>query len=178
MLKILTVPNQVLTTPTKPVTRVDGKIRRLVTEMEETLIHQTDPEGVGLAAPQVGVGLSLFIIKSSPKAPTEVFINPRIITTIEEKSPDEKPKKKQTKMEGCLSIPRIWAPLRRQRDIVVEFLDINGETRTETFKGFKSTIVQHEIDHLNGILFTMRCLEQGSDIYEEHGDRLEKIKNL
>lgn len=179
MLKILTVPNKVLNAPTQQVSRVDGKIRKLIVEMEETLIAQTDPEGVGLAAPQVGVSLALFIIKPSPKAKLEVFINPKIVKQEDAADPEQPPRtKKQTKMEGCLSIPRIWAPLRREKDIIVTYMDETGETLTKPFKGFKSTIVQHEIDHLNGILFTMRCLEQGSEIYEERGDRLEKIKNI
>lgn len=178
MLKILTVPHSVLNTPTTPVERVDGKIRKLVTDMEETLMAQTDPEGVGLAAPQVGISLSLFIIKVSPKAKIEVFINPQIVKQTVADTTDKPKGKKQTKMEGCLSIPRIWAPLRREKDIVVTYTDETGASVTKAFKGFKSTIVQHEIDHLNGVLFTMRCIEQGSDIYEEKGDKLEKIRNI
>lgn len=179
MLKILTVPQTVLTTPTKPVEKVDSKIKKLIVDMEETLLVQKDPEGVGLAAPQVGVSLALFIIKPTPNAETEVFINPRIVSQ-KDATDKDKPakKKKQTKMEGCLSIPKIWAPLRREKEIVVTYMDETGKEVTQSFKGFKSTIVQHEIDHLNGILFTMRCLEQGSDIYEENGDRLDKIKNI
>lgn len=178
MLKILTVPQAVLTTPTAQIKKIDAKIHKLIADMEETLMFQTDPEGVGLAAPQVGVSQALFIIKPTAKAKTEVFINPQIIKSVDTTEPQQPKTKQQTKMEGCLSIPRIWAPLRREKEILVQYIDENGKTITKSFKGFKSTIVQHEIDHLNGILFTMRCLEQGSDIYEEKGDRLEKIKNL
>ena len=79
MLRIIQVPHKILNTPTQPVAKIDQKIKNLVYEMEETLIKQVDPQGVGLAAPQVGINLSLFIIKTSPKAQTEVCINPKIL---------------------------------------------------------------------------------------------------
>ena len=79
MLKIVTVPNQVLTTQVQPIKNIDQKIQRLIKEMQTTLNSQTNPPGVGLAAPQIGESLSLFIIKPDEKAKIETFINPKIV---------------------------------------------------------------------------------------------------
>jgi peptide deformylase len=175
MMKIVTIPNTVLTTPTKPVTAIDARIKKLVVEMEKTLMAQTDPEGVGLAATQVGMNLSLFIVKNNPQEKTRVFINPKIIST--EELPAS-PLATRGRMEGCLSIPRIWAPLARARRVTVEYQDLEGALHTRTFTGLQSTIVLHEVDHLNGVLFTQRCLENNIPLYEERGDSLELMKTI
>ncbi len=177
MLKIVTIPQKVLTTPTREIKKIDRKIRRLVTDMEKTLLTQKDPQGVGLAAPQVGVDLALFVIKIKPRSPTDVYINPKIVSRGKELT--KYPKKEdesEEKMEGCLSIPKIWAPLRRPVKVKLAWQDLEGKMNTEWFSGFNAIIVQHEVDHLNGILFTQRCLENGVSLYEEKGDKLEKVK--
>jgi peptide deformylase len=168
MLKIVTIPNTVLTTPTKPVIDIDARIKKLVVEMEKTLIAQKDPEGVGLAATQVGMNMSLFIVKNNPQEKTRVFI--------EELPPT--PLATRGRMEGCLSIPRIWAPLARARKVTVEYQDLEGVKHTRTFTGLQSTIVLHEVDHLNGVLFTQRCLENNIPLYEEQGGSLELMKTI
>lgn len=177
-----TAPDPVLTTPAKPVEKLDRKIKKLVVGMEEVLTGQSDPQGVGLAAPQVGHSLALFIIKPKSHLETQVFINPRILKR-GARNVERKPKKKdagkkpdEEKMEGCLSVPRIWAPLKRSKKVQVEYQDMDGKTHTEWFSGINSIIVQHEIDHLKGVLFTQRCLEQKVPLYEEKGDKLVKIK--
>lgn len=205
MLKILNVPNKALTATAKPVHKIDSRIRRLVGDMEKLLIIQDDPPGVGLAAPQVGVSLRLFIVKLTPKVKTEVFINPKIIGHAEiatgngggetrqrangyldsstggKKSPTgpvaASKLSKKSRLEGCLSIPRIWAPVRRQKTVRLSYLDQQGKEKTASFTGFKAIIIQHEIDHLEGLLFTQRALEQNSQIYEEDGEgKLKKIE--
>ena len=189
MLKILTAPNAVLTAATKSISKVDKRIKKLVADMEETLLLQSDPQGVGLAAPQVGYSLALFIIKARPAAETQVFINPRILSSSAstgdpEKKLDsrlrenDKSNPDEEKMEGCLSVPRIWAPLKRTEKVRVEWQDLDGQTHKEWFSGLNSIIVQHEIDHLKGILFTQRCLEQKVTLYEEKGEKLVRIKSL
>ncbi len=202
MLKILTVPNKTLSTSAKPVGKIDSRIRRLLEKMEALLMIQDDPPGVGLAAPQVGVPIRLFIIKATPKAKTEVFINPRIgqaemakgeaaaarqhesaylnLDAAGRKPPVGSDKtgnlSKNSKLEGCLSIPRIWAQVRRQKTVKLSYLDREGKEQTASFGGFKAIIIQHEVDHLEGILFTQRALEQGAQIYEEDGEgKLKKI---
>ena len=189
MLKILTAPNSVLTARTKPVNKVDKKIKKLVIDMEETLLTQSDPQGVGLAAPQVGYSLALFIIKAKPSAETQVFINPKIISSHSEPKVKNLAKRSagsfagaqddsEEKMEGCLSVPRIWAPLKRPSKVRVEWQDMDGQIHNEWFSGLNSIIVQHEIDHLKGILFTQRCLEEKVTLYEEKGDKLVKLKSV
>lgn len=179
MLKIVKIPNQVLTTPTKEVTKVDAKIISLVHDMEETLVAQVDPQGVGLAAPQVGISLSLFIVKPRPNVDTEVFINPKILASdplrqgSEMQENDEE--EEDLKLEGCLSIPRIWSPVSRAPRVHLHFMDLDGIVQSKWFKGFKAIIVQHEVDHLKGVLFTQRAVEQGSQLYEEKNGDLKKV---
>lgn len=175
MLKIVNVPNTVLTTPVKPVKKIDSTIKKLVKEMEKTLKAQVDPQGVGLAAPQVGVSIALFIMQPSPEENVEVMINPKIKhseTVAKQKEEDEK---EHEQLEGCLSIPRIWSPIRRHDKVLLEYQDIEGDTLTKEFDGFEATIVQHEMDHLNGILFTQRAVEQNQDLFEEKKGKLKKI---
>ena len=178
MLKIVQVPHKVLTSPTKQVEVIDDKIKKLVYDMEETLIAQVDPQGVGLAATQVGYGLALFIMKASPKSKTEVCINPRILKvedSIRHSREGGNPGENK-KLEGCLSIPRIWGPVKRPQKVLMEYQDLTGEKHSKWFTGFKATIVKHEVDHLQGVLFTQRALEQKTTLYEEKDGELEKMK--
>jgi len=192
MLKIVLAPHAVLTKGVRAVTKIDKKIRELVYDMEETLIAQLDPQGVGLAAPQVNVDLAIFIIKPTLKANTQVFINPRIIevsqagqsksksvSTNSTNSDQLRPtstEPEDVKLEGCLSIPKIWGPVERNPKVLVEYQDLTGEKKKEWFGGFKAVIIQHETDHLNGILFTQRVLEQKKKLYEEKNGELQKIE--
>jgi len=193
MLKIVRVPNAILTSSVKPVSIIDEKIKKLVYEMEETLIAQDDPPGVGLAAPQVGKNLAIFIIKPTEKAKTQAFINPRVLkleTRLVPRSPAKRdevgnsklktnkkknPKSKNLKLEGCLSLPRIWGPVRRANKLLLEYQDLNGAVKKEWFGGLSAIIIQHEIDHLNGVLFTQKALEQNLPLYEEKNGELEKM---
>jgi len=173
MLKIVHAPHAVLSKSVRPVKKIDKKIRELVYDMEETLVIQTDPEGVGLAAPQVGVDLAIFVMKPRPTDETEVFINPKIVERKPLTTKDDE--EEDIKLEGCLSIPRIWGPVDRVDKVLVEYQDLAGEQKKEWFSGLKSVIVQHEIDHLQGVLFTQRVLEQKGKLYEEKNGELEVI---
>lgn len=178
MLKIVTVPNDNLTLPTKQVEKIDDKIKKIVYEMEKVLTSQNDPPGVGLAANQVGLDLSIFIIKPSEKAKIKVFINPKIITRTDlfKDSPKKvRPYKKRIKLEGCLSIPRIWGPVKRSDRIFLHYQDLTGKEHLKWFTGFEAIIIQHEIDHLNGIVFTQRAVEQKGQLYREENEELVKI---
>jgi len=175
MLKIVSIPNSVLQKPVQPIAKIDSKIKQLIYDMEETLISQVDPQGVGLAAPQVGLSLSLFIIKPTLENNTEAFINPEILEIKSPKTIQSKPKKQNTKLEGCLSVPRIWGPISRAPKIRLKYQDLNGISHTKWFSGFKAVIIQHECDHLNGILFTQRALEQQSKLYEEKDGELQPL---
>ena len=181
MLKIITVPATVLTQPTKTVHKVDEKIKKIVSEMEKVLIAQDDPPGVGLAANQVGLDISIFIIRPTEKSKTKVFINPKIIkssqTLIERERKDPTKKgKKRVKLEGCLSIPRIWGPVKRSDRVFLNYQDLSGKKTLKWFTGFESIIIQHEIDHLNGVVFTQRSIEQKGQLYKEENEELVKIE--
>lgn len=178
MLKIITVPNKILNLPAKPVKIIDRKIKKIIKEMSETLDSQNDPPGVGLAANQVGFNISLFIIKPSKKSPIKTFINPKILKLeyLKKISPKKEKNKKFLKFEGCLSIPGIWGPIKRADKILLEYQDENGIKKINWFSGFEAVIIQHEVDHLNGILFTQRSIEQKQKLYKEDNGRLEEIK--
>ena len=161
MLKIVTVPANVLNQPTKPVIKIDDKIKKIVFDMEKILIAQNDPPGVGLAANQVGLDLSIFIIKPTEKAKIKVFINPKIVKTVFNKDSfyQKKTKKhKKIKLEGCLSIPRIWGPVKRENRVFLKYQNLAGKDYLSWFSGFEAIIIQHEVDHLNGIVFTQRSI--------------------
>lgn len=176
-MKIVITPNPILTTPAREVASIDKKIKKLVAEMEITLVNQTDPEGVGLAAPQVGYPLRLFITKPTPKAKLHVFINPQILKHEAYSMKHEAQKKqKSTKLEGCLSIPRIWGHVERPTQVLLAYTDLNGLRHEKIFKGFEATIIDHEIDHLNGVLFTQRVLEQSGKLYREEEGELKEYK--
>ncbi|MEK7177683.1 MAG: peptide deformylase, partial [Patescibacteria group bacterium] len=182
MLKIVTVPNSILTSPTKPVIEIDNKIKKIVSDMEKVLIAQDDPPGVGLAANQVGLDLSIFIIRPTEKSKTKVFINPKIVksglTMIEREreNPSKKKKKNKIKLEGCLSIPRIWGPVKRSDRVFIKYQDLTGRDYLKWFIGFEAIIIQHEMDHLNGVVFTQRSIEQKGQLYREEEDELVKIE--
>lgn len=174
------MPADSLTQPTQSVVKIDDKIKKIVYAMEKILIVQDDPPGVGLAANQVGLNLSIFIIKPTQKSKTKVFINPKIIKTILTNSTNltssTKKKRKRVKLEGCLSIPRIWGPVKRAERIFVNYQDLTGRKYLKWFTGFEAIILQHEVDHLNGIVFTQRAVEQKGQLYREENDELVKIE--
>lgn len=179
-MKIVQAPDQVLSKIATSVATVDKSIKKLLKDMEETLISQTDPEGVGLAAPQVGKSLQIFVVKQDPDAPFLTFINPVIEKTFEK--PEEKDDKasqskkitsakkkekinKGVQLEGCLSLKDVWGVVKRPYGVMLSYQDEKGTKHKETFEGFLATIIQHEVDHLNGILFPKRVLEQKNPLY-------------
>lgn len=178
---IITVPNTVLTTPTKNVGKIDKKILDIVDRLKTALINAKNPKGVGLAAPQIGISYRIFITRPTATSPVEVFLNPEIIWKSEEvseiKRPGKQSTKKDKKLEGCLSISNIWGYLKRPTRVKLRYMAITGTIHEREFSGFKSTIVQHETDHVNGILFTQRVLEQKEKLYtiEENKKGEEKL---
>lgn len=179
MLQIVNAPDPVLSKKAQPIEKIDSGILNLIKEMEESLIQATDPVGVGLAAPQVGKDLRIFIAKPTLKSKISVFINPKIVKRL---SPQKKiNQEKIRKLEGCLSLPDIWGEVLRYNEVFVEFKGTEGKKHTKKFHGFLATIVQHEIDHLDGVLFPKRVLEQKGTLYKseknENGeDVFEEIK--
>lgn len=150
--------------------------------MERVLVAQDDPPGVGLAANQVGLNLSIFIMKPSVKSKVKIFINPKIVKANlkmierERTDPTKKKSKKKIKLEGCLSIPRIWGPVKRSDRIFLHYQDLASKKHLKWFTGFEAIIIQHEIDHLNGIVFTQRAVEQKGQLFREENEELVKIE--
>lgn len=176
-MKIVTLPNPILTQKAKKVGVFDKKLRKIVADMIETLHATVDPVGVGLAAPQVGLPLQLFLMRPTPKSKTEVFINPVISNLVEKKTnPNDERTTSNEQLEGCLSIPLLWGPVKRAHELTLDWVDITGKPQQKVFKGFKATIIQHEVDHLHGILFTKHVLGQGNPLYEERGGKLYELK--
>ena len=182
MYNILSSPNQVLLNPSKPVKTFDKKLKEILKEMEETLRATTDPIGVGLAAPQVGISLRIFQMKPTEKSDVASFINPVIEKFSEEESVPEftnsekieknKPERSRNKLlEGCLSLPNIWGNVTRKKEVTLSWQDVNKNKFNQVFSGFPAIIIQHEVDHLNGILFTKHVLSQGEKLFKSHKNK-------
>jgi peptide deformylase len=169
---IVKVPNKVLTTPAKPIKKFDTKLHKLICDMKDTLGAARDPEGVGLAATQIGIGMSVFIMKPTKSASFTVCINPHILSS---EGTAEIKKKKEPRLEGCLSIDNIWSSVARTNKVELAYQDEKGVQHHKTFTKFPAVIVQHEVDHLNGVLFTQRSLEQGRPLYQEFDGELQKV---
>lgn len=174
MKPVVLIPEPVLSTIAAPVTNFDASLATLVAHMKKTLLATDNPKGVGLAAPQIGESLRLFITKPTEKAKIRVFINPQIIKLSEKLDSDT-----NTKMEGCLSIPNVWGNVQRATSLTLQYQDLQGETHEEHFRGFLATIIQHETDHINGILFTRRVVEQQGKLFQvikkDNKEELEEI---
>ncbi|MBI5614465.1 peptide deformylase [Candidatus Gottesmanbacteria bacterium] len=168
MNQIVTIPNKVLTRSAKPVVNFDKKLHTILREMIATLKATKNPKGVGLAAPQIGVSLQIFITRPTAASPVRSFINPVIVS---EEKPVLEDAKKDSRLEGCLSIPGIWGNVLRAPSLSLLFQDENGEKHTETIDGFHATIIQHETDHLKGVLFTQRVLEGKNKLYHTTYDK-------
>ena len=141
---LIILPDPILRQVSKPVERVDDDLRRLADDMLETMY---DAPGIGLAAIQIGLPLQMLVIDlakvDQPKEP-QVIINPQIIAHGDEPSVYE---------EGCLSIPEYYAEVERPATVTVTCLDRDGKKQTIEAEGLMATCLQHEIDHLNGVLF-------------------------
>ena len=157
----------------KPITGVDKKIVGLIKDLKDTLIVQDDPEGIGLAAPQIGKNVRIFVMRPDKKIRT--IINPEILTVGNFKD-NTRDKKGDKVMEGCLSLPHYYGPIKRPTEIKLKFLNEKGSSVEEVFNDLEAQIVQHEIDHLNGILFIDRLLEQNQPLYEYIDGDWEKVE--
>ena len=145
ILKVLQYPDPILSKKSNPVDDLTEKERGFIQNMIDTMYQE---DGVGLAAPQVGVSKRIIII--SPNAcPGEetVYINPEII---------ESSKEEEIGLEGCLSLPNISCEVRRPKKIKFRALDMRGFERVDQAQDFRARVIQHEIDHLNGVLIIDR----------------------
>ncbi|MBU2635436.1 peptide deformylase [Patescibacteria group bacterium] len=145
ILEIKKFNDKVLRKRARKVRKVDKEIRELVVDMAQTMAKG---QGIGLAAPQVGVLRRVIVIHGDFKGQRILgLINPKITKMSKEKEKD---------MEGCLSFPGIFLEIKRAKEIKVKGLDINGKKIRLKAKGLLARVFQHEIDHLDGIVFYNR----------------------
>jgi len=164
--KILTSDVSSLRKKSKKIKKLDKKTKDLIKDMKDTLDAKKDPVGVGLAGSQIGKNVRIFIIRRDA-GHLEAILNPEIVS----KSKKSSESKKGEILEGCLSIPLLYGPLKRSNKVVLKYMDEKGKTRKEEFKDLEAQIVLHEVDHLNGILFVDRILEDKKPLYKQdkHG---------
>ena len=163
ILTVLTYPDKFLSRPVKPVENIDGTIQDMIEDMSSTMY---EAPGVGLAAIQVGFDQSIIVYDISPrdeKRSLHVLINPKIIssegTTISEN-------------EGCLSVPDYRTDVKRSVSVLVEGFDRKEKPLRIEAHGLLAVVLQHEIDHLNGILFIDRISSLKRGLYKR---RIKKI---
>jgi peptide deformylase len=144
VLDILTVPHPLLKQVSTPVERVDDDLRRLMDDMLETMYAAP---GIGLAAIQVGVPRQVIVMdlarQGEPPQP-RYFVNPEILWASDETAPYE---------EGCLSVPEVYDEVDRPARVKLRYLDYHGQEVTEEAEGLFAVCIQHEMDHLKGVLF-------------------------
>jgi len=141
---ILTVPNPILKQVSKPVEKVTDETRALMDDMLETMYAAP---GIGLAAIQIGVPLNVIVMdlaREGEDPKPRYFINPEILEDVEDTKPYE---------EGCLSIPDVFDTVDRPERVKITYLDYNGERVTEWAEGLYAVCIQHEMDHLKGVVF-------------------------
>jgi peptide deformylase len=141
---ILTAPDPRLKAASEKISRVDDELKKLIDDMLETMYAE---DGIGLAAIQIGVPRRLLVMDLAQKdgrREPQAFINPRILWASDETI---------VVQEGCLSVPDIWEEVERPARIAAEFLDRDGTLKTIEADGLLSTCLQHEMDHLDGVLF-------------------------
>ncbi len=144
MRKILTEPDSILRKKSEPLEQVNAETKKLMDDMLETMYAAP---GIGLAAVQVGILKRLVVIdisKEEEKKKPIFLVNPKIINQSKKTSVHE---------EGCLSLPGQYAEIERPAECLIKYIDYNGKEKELKSDGLLATCIQHEIDHLNGILF-------------------------
>lgn len=182
-MQIITIPHPTLRQKAAPVSRVDKKLLTFIKNLGQTLANHQNPRGVGLAANQVNKKIavfSTFVATNSSKSPLlRIFINPKIVdrsdqTTIGLTAGDKKPFE-----EGCLSMPKLYGAVPRSPWVKLAFDQIVADelvTQTEIFENLAARVVQHELDHLLGILFTDYSATTGLPVFKEvKSDRWEEV---
>jgi peptide deformylase len=164
---LIILPDPRLRLVSRPIERVDGALRKFAADMLETMY---DAPGIGLAAIQVGEPIRMLVIDLSkegePKAP-QIFVNPEIVASSDDRSVYE---------EGCLSIPDYYAEVERPAKVRVKYLDEHGKAHEVEAEGLLATCLQHEIDHLDGVLFIDHISKLKRDMVVRKFKKLAKEK--
>lgn len=158
ILEIVTYPDKRLAEPSEKVTEIDDTIKTLIQDMAETMF---DAPGAGLAAVQVGVNKQILVVNTTEDDEGEksffALINPEIVAADGEYISEE---------EGCLSVPEFRATVKRFNRVKVTALDANGAPIELNEEGFPAVVLQHEIDHLKGVLFINRISALKREMYK------------
>ena len=173
VLDIVTLPNKVLRKRTQPITQYDAQLQQLIDDMIDTM---RDAPGVGLAAPQIGQSIKLTVIETLPEIDEDgneiedsrdlyVITNPEIVWTS---------RKMVDGIEGCLSIPGYLGEVERHESIRVRAQDRYGKKIKLRLNGWTARIFQHEIDHLNGVLYIDRLTDQENFWTEEEFEAMQE----
>lgn len=162
----------------KPVKKIDKRVKGIIKDLKDTLFAKKEPEGVGLAAPQIGKNIRVFLVNY--KGFTRIVVNPKIIkiekTKQKTKTMKDKHKHEHEILEGCLSLMGYYGPLKRADKVTLEYLSEEGKKVVETFSDFHAQIILHEVDHLDGILFVDKLLEQKKKLYRiDKNDEWEEV---
>jgi peptide deformylase len=166
--KVIIVPDPILRQKSQPIEKIDKKTLGIIRDLLDTLKIQKNPRGVGLSAPQIGISKRVFVLEIEKKL--VALINPEIVKMSKETSADMVPEEKKF-LEGCLSVPNFWGFVNRPYQIKVSFMDKTGNKITKDFLGKEACYFLHEYDHLDGILFVDRILEQKGKIYQIEKDK-------
>lgn len=154
---IITAPNKILYEKSEKVQTINEEVKKIINELVETANSQTEPEAAGLAAPQIGYNKRIILVRDFKVIPNSekmiitniIMINPRIIS----ESKDE-----EIDWESCLSIPYMYGKVKRPYSIKVIYTDEKGLEKKIKAKDFFARVIQHEVDHLNGILFDTKII--------------------
>ena len=164
---IITIPNPILETPAERVGEIDDVTKNVIRDLLDTVLAAKNPEGAGLAAPQIGVSKRVCVVRrfieTSDKIVTKeyVLVNPKIISASKETD---------IHYEGCLSVPDVYGQVERAKKIKVKALDENNQPIRISTSGFFARVIQHEVDHLDGVLFTTKLI--GDPITQFQFDQL------
>jgi len=188
---IIVVPNPILRAKSVPVDmKKDIKlIQKLVGDLEETLEKKEHPKGVGLSSPQIGKNVRVFSTllpasaneqehgrpsdEEKEQAVLATYINPEIVKTSSDRTFGPDPN--DPILEGCLSIPKLYGPVPRWSWVTLRYITSTQESQEKTFYGFFARVIQHEYDHLEGILFTDYVKKFGLPLYEMRGTKMSEI---
>lgn len=175
-MKIITAPDPILQKKSTAISP-DKKVHRLIKQMKQKLKGADD---LGLAAPQVGKNWRLFVI-NLPNRPAKAYLNPQITNHSDSKKLfriaelDQQHQEDQPFLEGCLSIPQVYGAVKRWPEISAEWQNETEKKETATLTNLAAIVFQHELDHLNGTLFTQRLLKQNGQAYQEKNGQLQEI---
>lgn len=178
MRKIVIYPNKILRVKTPILEKIDKETLGEMKDLREILMSRDN--GAGLAAPQIGVEKRFFGLKDHEGKRVNIYINPKIKAVFGEKVfpmivDDEKTE--EDFLEGCLSFPGFWGMVKRWLKIETSWQELVGkklEERKKTMTGFEAIVFQHELDHLDGILFTDHIKEDQGKFYKQMGKEMVK----